>query len=490
MRSGTYVVVERLLGETIHRLVNFDFRPALCLIPVVALCSLMASFLAAQYLLVAGALTTTGTLLVLTLRHRIVACTPFLILAPTLFFEYGLRPAYLLSEGKWGWNAHTFTPITQFNINDFIGAQLLGLLGIVAMSAPILILAQRNHTQPFSLNVIVGGLGPFAALSMGLIISIVGVSLTGAGFGNTSELAVRDFAGSGYLYALNYGAIAGVLCFLLLIRAGHLSQRRYQVVAFGATMLAVGIYAGFLGGRSEPITLIIAAVVIFALRSNGISRHLLVAGAMALVVLSVSYRVAVREVFFQENKGVSTSQLLEKSVDSPLSALIGGQDISAFDKLIALRSEWESKPLLGSTILATGVRWIPSETSFARMEGGNEIFTSTLYPERYRAGTGLDGVSILGEGYINFGTAGVVLVALGVGLFIAVLHRRAYDGPLSMAAYALALARIPGMIRGDMLHATIGFALPLFWVFVILSLVAYSSSRSQQVSKALLVPAQ
>jgi oligosaccharide repeat unit polymerase len=375
-------------------------------------------------------------------------------------------------------------------MNDFITAQLLGLLGIVALSAPILIFARRSHRRPFSLNVIAGGLGPFAGLGMGLIISIVGVSLTGAGFGNTSELAVRDFAGSGYVYALNYGAIAGILCFLLLIKADHLNQRRYQIVAFGAAALAVGIYAGFLGGRSEPITLIIAAVAIFALRSNGVSRHLLVAGALALIVLSVSYRVVVREAFFQENEGVSTSQLLEQSADSPFSALVGGQDISAFDKLIALRSEWESKPLLGSTILATAVRWIPSETSFARMEGGNEVFTSTLYPERYRAGNGLDGVSILGEGYINFGTAGVALVALGVGFVIAILHIRAYDGPLSMAAYALALARVPGLIRGDMLHVTIGFALPLFWTFVILSLLAYSYSRSQSVSQAQLIPAQ
>jgi oligosaccharide repeat unit polymerase len=83
-------------------------------------------------------------------------------------------------------------------------------------------------------------------------------------------------------------------------------------------------------------------------------------------------------------------------------------------------------------------------------------FTNAFAPS-FRTGGSSVPPSLLGEGYISFGAAGVVLYASGYGLFTGYVYRHRFRSPRMLYLAAVSAGSMLQILRGEMLASTVFF---------------------------------
>lgn len=407
------------------------------------------------------AATLAATALVYSGRRAIITGA---VLGLTLLAEYGARPIYELGSNQSGWNVLTFAPFDP-NSDTVMSAAAMGAIGVIAAGATASLILRRTQKvthEPYWLTGHRGGaIGPVVAIVAGFVLT--GLSITSLGFqaGDLDRLVDRSISGQGAIYALAYGASAGIMVALVLAEQRFLVSRAGFTLFGIALLAAIAIYGLVLGGRSEVITLILGATAIVAVRVRPPRVRTLILAALTLAVLASLYRAAVREPYYNSALSSDPAVALIQALQDPFRAVLSGPDISAFDKLQILSSEWRREPVLGSTLVAAATMYIPRAWFPDKPLSGNLFFSEQMFPERYAQGAAVEGVSLFGEGYINFGLVGIPLAGLLLGVIVGAPALVATRGPLLLLTYALTVGRIPGLVRGDLAYGLSGMAILL-----------------------------
>ena len=123
---------------------------------------------------------------------------------------------------------------------------------------------------------------------------------------------------------------------------------------------------------------------------------------------------------------------------------LNGEFISASKNLqVLINNEFYTNALFkGKTILNDFIR-IFMKTNFTH----GKWYNDTFFPHVKTTGYGF---TIVGEGYINFGYLGVILVFIILALFIRVLYRNYYKNMYSFCIYIYTIPLYMYAIRADL----------------------------------------
>jgi oligosaccharide repeat unit polymerase len=148
---------------------------------------------------------------------------------------------------------------------------------------------------------------------------------------------------------------------------------------------------------------------------------------------------------------------------NPVAGVLQSEFVSASQNLSLVAVNWADTRYRGQSLVDLRALLPPAKPP-PSITGD---FNAQFFREVYASGGGL-GFTIIGEGYANFGVAGVVLWFLLIGLFVKYLHACCTKGFLSVVAYVVATPLLMIATRGDlsiiMSQFTKHVALPLLLI--------------------------
>ncbi|MGE0160031.1 MAG: O-antigen polymerase [Gemmatimonadales bacterium] len=258
------------------------------------------------------------------------------------------------------------------------------------------------------------------------------------GYTSKEEIAL----GSSLLLRLDPAYSVLTLC-LAIIVGGQLQSGRIPLGLMALSFLWFGLAFAIGGERDLVLRLAWVFVFIWHVTYRRLSKGAwLVVGLVAALMINVLAdlkNVLVRDV--GDDPTVSDV--------TRLASLYPDEFVTASDNLQRLISEGPWPKFYGKTLLwdarqAIGVGFLGSTPGPAP----TALFNAHFFPEIVSAGGGR-GFSLVGEGYMNFGTAGAVIWLALLGLLAGVLYRKASGGLMWVAVYALSMPLFVYVMRAD-----------------------------------------
>jgi oligosaccharide repeat unit polymerase len=301
---------------------------------------------------------------------------------------------------------------------------------------------------------------------IGVLYTLCGLGLFAAGtvlIGGPSALIagladrVRAFAGLNYLFM----APILLLAFGLVWWIHVLQERRPSDLRFWAYMACALLLSGLMGNRANTFIVILAGVIVYHLLYRPISLPIVIAlfcaGAAGLVAFKLYFR---EYLILGEIISLGPHASLE-DVWSFFTRALGGE----FYQIQALTILMDAMPDLisfqnGATYLFLLVAPIPSSIWPAKLDilVSPAVFTLALWPQRWLLEGTTVPTSLMGEMYMNFGTAGVVLGMIAFGALYKFVYVRARNRhPRAVLAFSILLANMIHYIRADFPAATVLF---------------------------------
>lgn len=269
-------------------------------------------------------------------------------------------------------------------------------------------------------------------------------------------LAYRSsfLAGSVFLTLTYLPLLVSLLNHLTLrTRAGKRSIDSVAVIGF--LILLLTTLSG--GGRAQVIFGCALPLVLFwHLCIKRISTKALIGGGASLVLVALLMGIFLRDAQF--DSGQSLKELREKPIHMLTTRLTEGIESRPFDSVVLLANASSQDRLehtYGQTYLTSAAFFVPRALWEGKpYGGGNAEFTSKYLPRFYGYKRIETSISAIGEGYLNFGPLGVLIVG-GVFGFIAESFLRFRFAPRHLwksVAYCAAVPAFATLLRGDAYH--------------------------------------
>jgi oligosaccharide repeat unit polymerase len=256
------------------------------------------------------------------------------------------------------------------------------------------------------------------------------------------------FAGRGYLA---WGA--GLIYFLFFIyHAFHFQTKTSRLVLVLFFVLAVFTY-GSGGARAGLISIGITILAMhhYLRKRMGLLKVLVVGSVLS--ALFFAYGIARLDI----HKFVARP---DRILHADLVMLLS-EDIGGFRKMLGIV---KGAPAVldyqhGRTYLSLLLYPVPRSVFPGKPPALGTIYTKAFYPSQFASGV-TQGVTILGEGYLNFGVCGAILAMVLLGTFCGALYRylRVNQGNSAVVLiYAASLIFIVAAVKGGLWDMTVGF---------------------------------
>ena len=388
-------------------------------------------------------------------------------------------------------------------VPDLTYGVLLWTIAIAAIISSFYLSSRGNNdrtaTDPFSRNfeliyktqfaetVLLFGTFCLSVLALFLITrNAAAQGLTFAQISGQKNVALANGAGPLLTLMLSYqGAV--LLVFFRRVKQGTVAIRRFipHILVACAFDLAVGTRSGVIFSLIIPIML-----AQHYLNSRIDLKKLFLPLVVIMLLLVPIYRSLTRDVGFERNKSLSSTQVVANNFAGLPKMLFGGFEISALDGTIDVVRTWgKQKSLLGGeTIFQSPVALVPRQLyGDSKIKGGaSTTYTTTLYPNS--GGELL--TSFVGELFMNGEAPAVVLGFLVTGVILAALTRWTFDrngAPKSDArllVYSIIFGRYLALLRGDLF----GFMAQTFNMIAVTSILLLvmallSKSRSASIGR-------
>ncbi|MCZ8537257.1 oligosaccharide repeat unit polymerase [Paenisporosarcina quisquiliarum] len=223
-----------------------------------------------------------------------------------------------------------------------------------------------------------------------------------------------------------------------------------------------------IGERDLMLKVILGVIFLSHILYKPISRKIIILSGIGMIFL-INLLGDLKSAAFDKGPRIEIEQSL-------LSKVLNGEFISASRNLSVLINGSDSWTYyLGKTFF-----W---DIQVAFFNGSNSIlewFNNTYYPNLSARGGG-NGFTIVGEGYINFGVFGVILIFIFLGLFLKFLYKKAINNVIWLIIYIASIPIFIYLNRADLatLFAQIGkhLFLPIFIIYLIKQIVEKNSGR-------------
>lgn len=281
-----------------------------------------------------------------------------------------------------------------------------------------------------------------------LVLSSGGVGSYFSGLANRSEF----LSGKSFL-ALTYVPVQ----IALVANVMHRRAVGLPVWNNWINLVAVGslVLCGFTAGGRGPLIVgvVLPLLLLKQLGPKPFTLRTIMTMGVGLVIVAITYSVVVRNAAF--DGGRSIDELQSDPVGVMLSQLTSGAETRPFDSLIRLNEAADDESFefqLGSTYATVPAWFIPRALWDDKPSGGgNTWFTSTYVPRFYGTERVETSLSAIGEGYSNFGYAGVAVAGAAFGFLAGALKRRhlARRGLLGATLTVSLTPILFSLIRGD-----------------------------------------
>ncbi|MEV6873242.1 O-antigen polysaccharide polymerase Wzy [Amycolatopsis sp. NPDC051128] len=358
------------------------------------------------------------------------------------FFHGGL----LFSIALRGRDAFTAYDVAWIDDGYAPEATHLAILGMAAFTLAAELASRGARGEPASgpvpierARLAVAGLG---CLLTGVVIFVVAVADAG-GFGLVSGGYLMFIQANESDSALGYGTLLVGYGVILAVLAGG----RTRVVAW-AIFGAYSVVAFLIGSRGSVLFALLAILIVEVRQGRRIRTLWTVGGALGVLVLIGLVRQT-RLVGFGQSGGTS--------VGSPLDALA---EMGASLRPTTVVLDWHSfgEPFRhGVTLVAVPVRFLERLTGW---HGGAPAHDDRLFNVEISERVSAIGGSPIAEGYHNFGTVGVVLFMLAIGLAIGRIERLPRS-PWSTALTGVVLLPLLVQVRNSFAPVPVQLALGL-----------------------------
>jgi oligosaccharide repeat unit polymerase len=433
-------------------------------------------------------LTAFGCLTLFTYSFRIERdpFSPLLLLSIVFFILYVLRPLYILADGRYGpTNAREELSVEHIVLANMTIASSLVDLALFALAAGYLLYRNVTHTPDkahgwkgirsrllendallrinwvrLQVLLVCSGL-----LMLGVYYDLI--HSAGGLSAYISSLSTRAsfFYGQAYLtqVVLPFTVAVFVYFSIVLLRPNISRPQRLTV---SVLLLLTMVGDALTGGRAALILgALLPLGIIFQMVYRPIKARTLFVGLSIALVFFVGSRVLTRDSQYSVNASQSAFSLFVSQLSHLPAATIGGKDAVPYDSLVTLAGAEQqhlSSLQYGTTYLPIITFLIPRAIWPNKPLGGaNTWFTQRYYPEFYGKSHTETSVSEIGELYLNFGAAGVLLVMFLLGVAVAALYRRVCRTKRLKVVllYALTMGYLLTLIRGDAYHSVTSWGL-------------------------------
>jgi hypothetical protein len=292
--------------------------------------------------------------------------------------------------------------------------------------------------------------------ALGLIgVRALSVGLTFSQISGQRNLVLANGGGGLFFMLLTYQVTILFIYFRRLIFDRDRLKALWPHIAT-ATILVLAV-----GSRAAVVfSLLIPLAIAHHLLYKRIDlKKLLIPALLVVAVLSPLYRSLTRDVNFERNARFTTAEVIQNNFVGLPKMLFGGNEISALDGSIDAVEHWgyDFDYTYGQTFLDSFAALVPRAIygDDKPLGGASTMYTKTLYPQNWtnERSRGELLVSLVGDLYINYSTAGVLIGFSVLGLLSASFVRFCMGGsdpdPGRLLLYSLVMGRSLGLLRGD-----------------------------------------
>lgn len=267
------------------------------------------------------------------------------------------------------------------------------------------------------------------------------------------------FADASILYAfiqlaIMFGALSAAFMVLPITRRAN-GGLSVVAILFGVTLLGLVFTIGLLSGARASI---VKTVFVLAFM-----RHVFVANyrPTARLALAIVVIAGVSVVY-----GYQTRTPSEDPGNNVLDSVFNTVEVSQGNNLLIIANEQLDGFARGRTLLAGSLSFVPGAAldtwGIEKGEGGNALFTSLVWPNRWAVSRSEVALGILGELYLNFGLAAVPLLAVCLGAIYKMVYERLAVAGSSLFSVVLNVSvswSVFQLLRGDLFNTVINFAI-------------------------------
>lgn len=298
--------------------------------------------------------------------------------------------------------------------------------------------------------------------------SLIPCSLLVSGVQSSSlKNSVQIVATSNLLPSYHWGFSILILAYAILLSDSIVRKRRLWgpavlvIVGIGSSVLSLLI----IGQRSDIFRALWITLLLIYIFKPGFRR-------IRLAILAFALLCAVpiaQELKSSLISGRGASLAPESNL---LVRVLKGEFVSASENLSLVIARWGDTRYYGQTLVWDLVAAVRPSFLFPdrKTESVTNQFNIQMFQSVFASGGG-QGFTLIGEGYVNFGAAGVVLWFMLVGLFVRFFYQRSGRSLLAMIAYVMATPLLMISTRGDMSNIMSQFGkhvlLPLILVAIV-----------------------
>jgi len=237
------------------------------------------------------------------------------------------------------------------------------------------------------------------------------------------------------VFALAYGTL---LCDSFVARRSH--AVRWALVAGANTLNLLSLLV--LGQRADLLRILWITTVVLHLGDRRFGRRVMIISASTLLILLPGITAL-------KNALVRGGDAEHPRTNTALEVL-QTEFVSASENLAELLGRLGSTRLYGETVLWDLAQLMRPALIYQERSTRTPTnwFNDLVYPDVFRSGGG-QGFTLVGEGYINFGPAGVFIWFLGFALFTRFLYVRAGHGVAWLSMYVVAMPLLAYVTRAD-----------------------------------------
>lgn len=346
--------------------------------------------------------------------------TPIGVLGMTSVLLFCLRPLAI-------WRTGTTTAGAAADSRPFQGVTVaagtaalgevvlfLGICGaLVMLHAASRPAPPRPAGAPFGMSLRKAGWVLVAALAVCVAMSGTLVVTSGGLMAHLRGLSLRSsFLGGRFALTLGYVPLGvGLYAYLLTRRLNH-ARRQWDALALAAIVVLIG--ATVLTGGRGPLLLgaVLPLLVLVQTGSKAWRGSILLGAGLILAIGAMVMSILLRENAY--TSGEAVRGLLSDPFGTLLTRVTDGVETRPFDSLVLLNEvalQGRLVPQFGATYLAV-LTWFVPGSLIAKTGGANTWFTMNYLPRYYYPDRIETSISVVGEGFANFGYVGVAAAAV------------------------------------------------------------------------------
>lgn len=384
--------------------------------------------------------------------------TPIGVLGMTSLLLFCLRPIAIWRTGTTTAGAaadsRPFQGVTVAAGTAALGevALFLGICGaLVTLHAAFRPALPRSPSGPFGMSlrrarwVLVAALAVCVAMSGMLVVTSGGLTA------HLRGLSLRSsFLGGRFALTLGYVPLGvGLSAYLLARRLNH-ARRQWDALAIVGIVVLIG--ATVLTGGRGPLLLgaILPLLVLLQTGPKAWRGSVLLGAGLVLAIGAMVMSILLRENAYTSGEAVRA--LVSDPFGTLLTRVTDGVEARPFDSLVLLNEvalQGRLVPQLGATYLAV-LTWFVPGSLIAKTGGANTWFTMNYLPRYYYPDRIETSISVVGEGFANFGYVGVALAAVCLTLVAIWLGTlRAHPSKPQTLYLVMLTPMFFSMVRGD-----------------------------------------